>query len=109
MCLKSINLVRNGLEVDCTDNGNDACRLVDQNHYDCIVLDIMMPGKNGREVCKYIRNKYDVPVIFLTALSRCVCSEAPATYLLCGGCLGLNACELYPFPPCDGYKTSVSS
>ena len=54
--------------MDVTDNGNEACRLVEQNRYDCIVLDIMMPGKNGREVCKFIRNKYDVPVIFLTAL-----------------------------------------
>ena len=61
-------LVKNGLEVDVTDNGNEACRLVEQNRYDCIVLDIMMPGKNGREVCKFIREKYDVPVIFLTAL-----------------------------------------
>ena len=61
-------LVKNGIEVDCTDNGNDACALIENNHYDCIVLDIMMPGKNGREVCKFIRNKYDVPVIFLTAL-----------------------------------------
>ena len=61
-------LVKNGIEVDVTDNGNEACDLVEKNHYDCIVLDIMMPGKNGREVCKFIRNKYDVPVIFLTAL-----------------------------------------
>jgi len=61
-------LTKNGLEVDVTDNGNDACSLVEKNRYDCIVLDIMMPGKNGREVCKVIRKKYDVPVIFLTAL-----------------------------------------
>ena len=61
-------LRKNGLEVDVTDNGNEACRMVDNDRYDCIVLDIMMPGKNGREVCKYIRSKYDVPVIFLTAL-----------------------------------------
>lgn len=39
-------------------------------------------------------------------LGRYVCSEAPATYLLCGGCSGLN---LYPFPHCGGYKTYASS
>lgn len=61
-------LVKNGIEVDVTDNGNEACSLVENNHYDCIVLDIMMPGKDGREVCKFIRTRYDVPVIFLTAL-----------------------------------------
>ncbi|MCQ2503190.1 MAG: response regulator transcription factor [Saccharofermentans sp.] len=61
-------LSQNGLEVDATDNGNVACQLVAKNQYDCIILDIMMPGKDGREVCKFIRSKYDVPVIFLTAL-----------------------------------------
>lgn len=61
-------LSKNGLTVDSTDNGNIACGLVEKNHYDCIILDIMMPGKDGREVCKFIRSKYDVPVIFLTAL-----------------------------------------
>ena len=63
-------LTKNGIEVDETDNGNDACSLVENNHYDCIVLDIMMPGKDGKEVCKFIRSKYDVPVIFLTALGE---------------------------------------
>lgn len=61
-------LSQNGLEVDATDNGNVACELVAKNQYDCIILDIMMPGKDGREVCRFIRSKYDVPVIFLTAL-----------------------------------------
>ena len=63
-------LTKNGLQVDVTDNGNSACQLIDMNRYDCIVLDIMMPGKDGREVCRLIRNKYDVPVIFLTALGE---------------------------------------
>lgn len=61
-------LTKNGLDVDVTDNGNEACTLALKNIYDCIVLDIMMPGKSGWDVCKFIRNKYDVPVIFLTAL-----------------------------------------
>ena len=61
-------LTKNGLDVDVTDNGNEACTLIEKNRYDCIVLDIMMPGKSGWDVCKFIRNKYDVPVIFLTAL-----------------------------------------
>lgn len=63
-------LTKNGLQVDVTDNGNSACQLIEMNRYDCIVLDIMMSGKDGREVCRLIRNKYDVPVIFLTALGE---------------------------------------
>lgn len=60
--------MKNEFEVDQAGDGNDACRLVNQNHYDAIILDIMMPGKDGKEVCKFIRSRYDVPVLFLTAL-----------------------------------------
>ncbi len=60
--------VKNGFEVDQAADGDEACRSVMQNRYDAIVLDIMMPYKDGREVCKFIRTRYDVPVIFLTAL-----------------------------------------
>lgn len=59
---------KNGFEVDTAVNGDEACSCVDKNRYDIIILDIMMPGKDGKEVCRYIRKKYDVPVIFLTAL-----------------------------------------
>lgn len=61
---------KNGFETDAVDNGIDACSYADKNRYDIVILDIMMPGKDGREVCKYIRGKYDVPVIFLTALGN---------------------------------------
>lgn len=59
---------KNGYEVDQACDGTEACNLVMNNRYDAIILDIMMPGKDGIEVCKYIRTRYDVPVIFLTAL-----------------------------------------
>ncbi|MBO4863803.1 MAG: response regulator transcription factor [Eubacterium sp.] len=61
---------KNGFEIDAVDNGIDACNLADEKKYDIIILDIMMPGKDGKEVCRYIRGKYDVPVIFLTALGN---------------------------------------
>lgn len=59
---------KNGFTVDQAADGDEACRFVMQNRYDAIILDIMMPYKDGREVCKFIRTRYDVPVIFLTAL-----------------------------------------
>ena len=68
--ITSAYFTKNGFEVDQADNGDDACRLVMNNHYDAIILDIMMPGKDGKEVCKFIRTRYDVPVIFLTALGQ---------------------------------------
>ncbi len=61
-------LSANGFEVDQVGDGDDACSLVMKNRYDAIILDIMMPGKDGIDVCKFIRTRYDVPVIFLTAL-----------------------------------------
>ncbi len=59
---------KNGFGIDTVDNGDDACLYADRKKYDIVILDIMMPGKDGKEVCRFIRNKYDVPVIFLTAL-----------------------------------------
>lgn len=61
---------KNGFDVDTAVDGDEACALVDMNRYDTIILDIMMPGKDGKEVCTHIRKKYDVPVIFLTALGE---------------------------------------
>jgi len=61
---------KNGFEIDAVDNGADACTLADRQKYDLVILDIMMPGKDGKEVCRYIRSRYDVPIIFLTALGE---------------------------------------
>lgn len=63
-------LRQNGFNVDTANDGDEAIMAVNKNVYDIIVLDIMMPKKDGIEVCKYIRTKYDVPVIFLTALNQ---------------------------------------
>ncbi len=63
-------LSRNGCVVDTANDGEEAVQAVNRSVYDIIILDIMMPRKSGIEVCKYIRTKYDVPVIFLTALNQ---------------------------------------
>ena len=38
--------------------------------YDIVLLDIMMPGIDGYEVCKLIRQKSDIPILFISALSE---------------------------------------
>ena len=63
-------LASNGFEVEAVSDGTEAVLAVNRNIYDVIILDIMMPEKNGIDVCKFIRTKYDVPVIFLTALNE---------------------------------------
>ncbi len=51
-------------------NGNEALTLIKENRFDLILLDIMMPGIDGYEVCKRIKSSEftkDIPIIFLTA------------------------------------------
>ncbi|HMK57298.1 MAG TPA: response regulator transcription factor [Dissulfurispiraceae bacterium] len=67
------NFVRKGLEeehytVDHEINGLDALSYVSTNQYDLIILDIMLPGLNGIEICKKIRSDgIQTPVMMLTA------------------------------------------
>ncbi len=63
-------LAENGYEVDVAYDGLIAKRMVMSNPYNLVVLDINLPGINGYELCKIIREyNPQVPVIILTALS----------------------------------------
>ena len=56
-------------EVDQAANGNQALSLALANEYDGIILDVLLPGKNGIEVCRAIRaHGSRVPILMLTAL-----------------------------------------
>jgi len=56
------------MKVDKSYNGKDGFQLASKNHYDLILLDIMMPGMNGVEVCRELRSKkIHTPIIMLTA------------------------------------------
>lgn len=58
-----------GMTVDFAADGLTALQLCGQHHYDAVVLDIMMPGIDGFEVCNRIRTELqlDMPIIMLTA------------------------------------------
>ena len=60
-------LKREGFEVDVVDNGTDAVALFERTGADLVLLDLMLPGMSGTEVCRRIRQRSDVPVIMLTA------------------------------------------
>lgn len=61
-------LKKNKFLVDLVENGIDAEGMAETNIYDLIILDRMLPGKEGVEVLKYIRSiGVETPVIFLTA------------------------------------------
>ena len=62
------HLKAEGYIVDSCFNGNDAVYYITEESYDAILLDAMLPGKDGFEVLKDIRNKkIETPVMFLTA------------------------------------------
>lgn len=66
-----INLERQGWLVDDADSGEKALKLAGKNVYDCILLDVMLPGINGIEVAKEIRTtNQEVGIIMLTAKSQ---------------------------------------
>lgn len=50
-------------------DGYEALSLLDTS-FDIVLLDIMMPGIDGYEVCKLIRQKSDIPILFISALSE---------------------------------------
>lgn len=61
-------LKEQGFVVDYCDNGNDGYNCALENEYDAIILDIMVPGKDGLSILKNLRRKgQNVPIILLTA------------------------------------------
>ena len=61
------SLEQDGMEVDAAYDGEEALKLIRENHYDMILLDVMLPKYDGFEVCQRVREFSDVPVIMLTA------------------------------------------
>lgn len=57
----------NNIDFDEADNGEEAIRLVNQNKYDCIVMDIMMPKMDGFTAVKEIKKFSDAKIIMLSA------------------------------------------
>ncbi|MFC7395072.1 response regulator YycF [Scopulibacillus cellulosilyticus] len=61
------NLEKEGYEVICAYDGDEALQKVEEEKPDMILLDVMLPVKDGMEVCREIRKKYNTPIIMLTA------------------------------------------
>lgn len=63
-------LEKNGFRVVTAADGPSALAMTRREHPDLIVLDLLLPGMDGREVCRILRAESDVPIIMLTALSE---------------------------------------
>jgi len=57
----------NGLAVDVVGDGNDAIKRIVEQQPDLVVLDLMLPGSDGLEVCRSVRSQYHNPILMLTA------------------------------------------
>ena len=60
-------LGKEGFEVIVADTGDGAITAFDKNGADLVLLDLMLPGLSGTEVCKQLRSRSNVPIIMLTA------------------------------------------
>ena len=63
----SYALQKEGFAVDVADNGETAFDMALKKPYDLFVLDIMLPGMDGYELCRRLRSKTSAPVLFLSA------------------------------------------
>jgi two-component system response regulator RegX3 len=64
----SFNLRKEGYETTTASNGDEALTLAEKESFDLVVLDIMLPGADGFEVCRTLRARgVDIPVLFLSA------------------------------------------
>lgn len=61
------NLERQGYDVVVTDNGRTALTLARTQKPDLVILDVMLPGLDGFEVCRILRKEYSTPILMLTA------------------------------------------
>ncbi|MBU5594261.1 response regulator transcription factor [Amphibacillus sp. MSJ-3] len=60
-------LERENFKIDEANNGEDGVALVEENKYDLVILDLMLPSLDGISVCKKIREKHTMPILMLTA------------------------------------------
>ena len=67
--LVKLYLSRDGYRVVTAYDGLEALRLARESHPDLIVLDLMLPGLDGLEICRTLRAESDVPIIMLTAMT----------------------------------------
>lgn len=61
------NLQKEGYTIYCAYDGEEALKMVEEVQPDLLILDIMLPKRDGMEVCREVRKKYEMPIIMLTA------------------------------------------
>src|SRR3954471_9218151 len=65
----ALNLEDEGYATTIATRGDEGLRLATSQPFELIVLDLMLPGMHGRDVCRRLRERSEVPVLMLTARS----------------------------------------
>ena len=60
-------LVNSGYEVTILNEGTDAVEVIERNKPACVILDLMLPGKDGVQICRELRQRSEVPIVMVTA------------------------------------------
>ena len=82
---------KNAFEVDVASDGQTGVEKAYENHYDCLLLDVMLPELDGFEICKEVRRESDVPIMFITA-------RGDESDILNGYALGCDDYVIKPLP-----------
>lgn len=70
LTLLEYNLAQAGYQVDTAEDGKVAYQMIKDNNYDFIILDVMLPGMDGMDVCRQVRKDgIQTPILMLTAKS----------------------------------------
>ncbi len=89
------NLIREGFKVTTVGNGLDGINKIRQETFDCILLDLMLPGVDGLEICRQLKkdpNTQHIPVIMVTA-------KGEESDIVAGLELGADDYIVKPFSP----------
>ena len=65
-------LEMNGYEVVLAASGTEAQKRLEEGGFDLLLLDIMLPGKSGYDICREFRDKIDIPILMVTARTECI-------------------------------------
>ena len=65
-------LQSSGFETRIVTEGTAVAAALQEEHFDLVLLDLMLPGKSGYEVCREIRDTIDIPILMVTARTESV-------------------------------------
>lgn len=70
--LEEVYLQAAGFDTKIVADGNQVSAVVEAESFDLILLDLMLPGKSGYDICKEIRDKIDIPILMVTARTESI-------------------------------------